>query len=57
MHQGHFNPLGFNCMGGVFIITPPFLKGVGVLNIQGYGGILEFIISYIVLNSSNARNH
>nr|DAY42296.1 MAG TPA: hypothetical protein [Caudoviricetes sp.] len=37
--------------GGVFIITPPFLKGVGVLNIQGYGGILEFIISYILLNS------
>nr|DAQ69442.1 MAG TPA: hypothetical protein [Caudoviricetes sp.] len=30
---------------------------MGVLKIQGYGGILEFIISYIVLNSSNARNH
>nr|DAD80754.1 MAG TPA: hypothetical protein [Siphoviridae sp. ctet217] len=30
---------------------------MGVLNIQGYRGILEFHISYIVLNSSNARNH
>nr|DAQ05385.1 MAG TPA: hypothetical protein [Caudoviricetes sp.] len=29
MHQGRFNPPGFNCIGGVFIITPPFLKGWG----------------------------
>nr|DAS38525.1 MAG TPA: hypothetical protein [Caudoviricetes sp.] len=42
---------------GYFYYRTAISKGVGVLNIQGYRGILEFIISYIVLNSSNARNH